>query len=119
MSGAFQTLTFAPATNSAETMLASTGFCGVRLYSIVELQPQNFVQILSPLPSNEYTTNWSLKCQSTNLADVGVWPVTLRATLQDYPTVPAATKTFSVTVNHICSSTVIQSQTLAPSPYQI
>jgi len=117
MSGIGSTVTFTPTTNSAETTLGS-GYCGTRDYTIVEAQPQTFVTIVSPAPANVFTTNWSLTCLSANIADVGVWTVTLKATLTNYPLVQA-TKTFSVTINHICSTTVIQSQTLTPPPYQI
>lgn len=52
-----------------------------------------------------------------NLAVVGVYTVTLKATLIDYPAVPAATVSFVVTVWHICHTSTITSQTMSPIPY--
>lgn len=117
MSGISSTVTFSPATNSAETTLVSSGYCGPRTYSLVG--SPGFVTIVSPAPANEFTSAWSLVCLSTNLADVGIQTVILQATLQNYPSVPAVTKSFTVTINHICSTTSINSQTLTVSPYQI
>ena len=63
--------------------------------------------------------DWTLSCLSNNLSDVGVWTVTLRATLDNYVGVAAATTTLQVTVLHVCATSVISTQTLTPTPYQI
>jgi hypothetical protein len=61
--------------------------------------------------------NWTLTCLSNNLADMGLWTVTLKAELQLYPTITPVTKTVSVTVLHVCATTAIQSQVMTPSNY--
>jgi hypothetical protein len=67
-----------------------------------------------------FVDNWTLTCLSNNLADVGVWTVTLSVKLDNYPMVAAATKTLQVTVQHICTTSVISTQTFGtPADYQI
>lgn len=81
MSGLLVTGTFTPATNDKEIALTSSGYCGNRVYSIVEVQPATFISIVSPAPANLLTTNWTLNLQSNSLADVQDWVVTLKAEL--------------------------------------
>jgi hypothetical protein len=100
---------FYPATDSYEDSITNPGFCGARVYTIVEVPFRNFVTIVSPAPSNVYTTNWTANFKSLSLADVGVWTVTMSVSLSVYPTVTATTTQFTVTVLHICNTTVIQS----------
>jgi hypothetical protein len=62
--------------------------------------------------------NWTLTCLSTNLADVGLWTVTLKAELQLYSTITPVTSIVSVTVLHICvNTTITTSQTIANINY--
>jgi hypothetical protein len=70
MSGLNVPVTFAPATNDKEIAMSATGMCGDRDYTILEAQPASFISIASPAPADPYTTNWTLNCQSSNLADV-------------------------------------------------
>ena len=65
-----------PATDSAAISAAIPSLCGPRLYEILELQPQNFVKIVHTL-GDPYTTAWTLEAMSNNLADAGVWTITL------------------------------------------
>lgn len=92
--------------------------CGGRYYSIVEASAQTFASIAPPAVGlNDLVDNWTLTFLSTNLADVGVWTVTLKAELQQYPTITPATTTVNVTVVAGCVSTSIQSQVMTPSDY--
>ena len=87
-SGVGNSQSFAPATDSAATTAAISGLCGNRLYSIVEAPVQGFVSIVPPAAGLDPLTNtWTLSCLSTNLADVGIWTVTLKAALELYPTI--------------------------------
>lgn len=105
-SGVGTQVTFAPATNNKETTLGSPGLCGPRVYTIVQVQPATFVTV-APAPANPLTDNWTLNCSSSFAGDVGTWTVTLKAELQDNPTATPATKSFTVTVTHICQSATI------------
>jgi len=78
-----------------------------------------FTTITSPAPLNPQTNDWTLTFKTNNLAVVGVYTVTLKATLQLYPSVPAITTSFQVTVLHICATTTITSKPWTPIPYQI
>ena len=73
--------TFAPATDSSATTIGTVDLCGPRIYEIVEPEPQNFMTITSPADGLDYLSPWSLDALSTDLIDVGVWTITLRATL--------------------------------------
>jgi hypothetical protein len=76
-SGTAVTQLFMPATASYETTINNLGFCGVRVYSIVEVPPQNFITITSPGANKQYTNAWTLTFKSLTLADVGVYTVNL------------------------------------------
>jgi hypothetical protein len=81
---------FTPAIDSAATTAAIPGLCGNRIYSIFETAVQGFVSIEPPaLSMDPITNNWTLTCSSINLTDVGTWTLTLKATLELYPNVPA------------------------------
>jgi hypothetical protein len=57
--------------------------------------------------TDPYVNNWNLAFQSYATADIGVWTVTLSASLMLYPSVSAATSTMLVTVTDPCLTTVI------------
>lgn len=90
-SGTGNDQTFLPAT-TAGVSASIPGLCGVRVYSIDEAIPANFVTITAPA-GDQYVDSWTLSCLSNNLSDVGVHTVTLRVVLQDYSGITAATKT--------------------------
>jgi hypothetical protein len=107
-----------PATDTASSNALNLSLCGAKQYSIVEAIPASFITITAPA-GDQYVDSWTLSCLSNNLADVGVYTVTLKVVLQDYSGVTAATKTVQVTVLHICATTNIDSQSFTPSDYQI
>jgi hypothetical protein len=117
-SGINSLLPFSPATNNVETTYSSLGLCGDRLYTIVEAQPKLFITLVPPV-TNPLSNSWNLDCLATTIYDVGVWLVTLKAELVLYPLANPATKTFTVTVTHICQTTILATQSLASSSYQI
>ena len=80
LSGTAVTQVFAPATDTAATAASVASLCGLRVYTIVEAIPQEFVTIVAPA-TNEYTLNWTLSMLSINLAHDGTWNVTLQAKL--------------------------------------
>ena len=66
-----------------------------------------------PATGDAYTTAWTLSALSNSLTDVGTWTITLSVTLQNYPSIAAATKVInSATVLDPCVGTTINSQTL-------
>ena len=121
LDGLTTTQVFSPATDTAATTAVTPGLCGPRIYTIVEAIPQGFTTIVPPpATSDEYTTDWSLAFQSTNLTDEGPWTVTLQAVLANYSSIAPVTSTVVVTVLNPCSGTVVQPLTLGtPTDYQI
>jgi hypothetical protein len=85
-------------------------FCGNRIYTILEPSASGIVTITPPAAGlSPYTEQWTLTCESTNLADVGVKTFTLQVALELWPLIAPAKKTFVVTILHVCNTTVIQS----------
>lgn len=85
------TQTYMPANDSAATGALVPGLCGPRVYTILEAQPALFIPIVAPADGQQYTSAWTLPALSNSFADVGVWTVTLQATLLNYPTIAATT----------------------------
>lgn len=54
-----------------------------------------------------YTANWKLDCISNSMTDIGVWQVTIQASLVSYPKVPAITSVVQVNVQDPCLTTKI------------
>ena len=79
-SGTAVTEDFAPATDTAATFAGVIDLCGVRIYTILETTPLEFVTIVPPA-TNLYTLDWTLSMLSNNLAHAGTWTVTLQAKL--------------------------------------
>lgn len=103
-----------PATDTAATTAAVAALCGPRVYTIVEATPAAFTTIIPPAAGQEYTSAWTLTSLSNDFTHVGVWTMTLRVTLQNYPAVPAATKVItSATVVDPCVAATINTQTIA------
>jgi hypothetical protein len=75
-SGTAVTQIFAPATDTASLAAGVVGLCGVRIYTIFETIPKDFVKIVSPA-TEIYTENWTLSMLSNSLDDVGTHTVTL------------------------------------------
>lgn len=97
-----------PATDSSADTIGMVDLCGPRIYEIVETEPQNFMTITAPADGLDYLSPWSLDALSNDLIDVGVWVVTLRATLQNYPLITTEVVIDPATVLHPCSSAVIE-----------
>jgi len=98
---------FMPATDSAATLAAVPSLCGLRVYTILETQPKNFMKVVQTT-GDLYTTAWSLEAMSTSLADVGVWTINLQASLQSYPTVAPVKQVINLaTVIDPCPTTEI------------
>jgi len=107
VSGIADTQPFAPAIDSAATSAAIPGLCGPRVYSIIE-DPAHLLTTLDVFAgTDQFVDNWSLTFISNSLLDMGTWTVTLQVALADYASVPVATQTITVTVVHMCQSTVI------------
>jgi len=96
---------FMPATDSKADSTAVASLCGPRVYSIVETKPASFSNILPPVAGQELTSAWTLSELSNSCTDVGVWKMTLQASLVNYPMVAAATKDTTVTVYNKCCNT--------------
>jgi hypothetical protein len=74
--------------DSAATSASILALCGNRVYSIVETLAQNFVSIGRPQAGEDpFVDNWTLTCLSNSLQDVGVYTVTLKASLEFYPAI--------------------------------
>jgi hypothetical protein len=97
-----------PATDTAADLALVPGLCGPRVYTILEAQPSLFIPIVMPADSLEFTSPWTLPALSNSFVDVGVWTVTLQASLLNYPTIAAVTQVMTATVIDPCLSTVIQ-----------
>ena len=63
--------------------------------------------IVPPAVGTEFTSPWTIDALSNNLADVGVWPVTVQVTLDNYPSITATTA-LTAEVLDPCLATVIQ-----------
>jgi hypothetical protein len=89
MDGVGSSQQFAPATDNISQSNLDTTFCGPKVYSVVIVggTTQNFAST-SFAGSDEYVNNWTLQFFSTSLIDVGVWSVTLSASLANYGSVP-------------------------------
>ena len=90
------TQTFQDATETTSTALNVSNVCGGFTYSITSY---TFLTI------NQSTRVLALG--SSNMAHIGSYTVTLSATLTNYPTTPAATKTFTVTLVDPCLTTTL------------
>jgi PKD repeat protein len=79
------------------------------------------MSIIPPAAGTEYISAYTLKALSNSFTDVGVWTITLRATLQNYPTITAATKVItSATVLDPCCGATMSTTTMAtPLDYQL
>jgi hypothetical protein len=119
-SGVATTITFMPATDSKATSAGVASLCGPRVYTIIEAKPAGFTTIIPPAAGQEYTSAWTLSELSNSQTDVGSWTMTLSVTLQNYPSVPAATKVTTATVLDPCASATINTQALITTlTYQI
>ena len=109
MTGVGNTQTFKPATDPVTTFLANLGFCGNRVYTILEASATGIVTITPPAAGlDPFSADWSLTCLSSNLSDVGVKTFTLQAALELYAGVTPAFAQFSVTIIQPCPFTVIK-----------
>jgi len=75
--------------------------------------PQNFASIIPPL-GDKFVYEWELRLVSKSIVDVGIWQMTLRASLQDYPAVLPAEVTFKATVLEACINTTILQKFITP-----
>ena len=72
-----------PATDTAGVAALIPGLCGVRIYSIVESEPTNFIMIRAP-SGDQYVDSWQLSFLTNKISKVGVYTVTIKVVLQDY-----------------------------------
>ena len=106
-------------TDTAATTAGIPGLCGPRYYEISDETVLSFVSIVPPAAGLDPVANsWTLLCLSGNLAEVGVWNFYIKYYLSLYPT-DTVIQPVTVTVLHVCASTVIQPQTFTPVDFQI
>lgn len=86
LSGISNSQLFLPATDPESIANSTKDLCGNRIYTIIDPLAQGIVTITSPaIGLDPYIDKWTLTCQSTSLADVGVRTFTLQAVLESWP----------------------------------
>jgi hypothetical protein len=76
--------------------------------------------ITPPAAGTELTAAWTLTALANNAADIGTWTITLKATLQNYPTITATSIITSAVVLDPCAASIINTASITtPLTYQI
>jgi hypothetical protein len=83
--------------------MATPGICGDKSYA----SDQVLAVVAAPASGLLSTDYWTLTTFTNLLADVGVYTVTISATLPSYPTVVAGTTTYTLTVVDPCATVVV------------
>ena len=98
-----QIQTFTPATDSYGSTISDLNFCGPKIF--VANDPK--VVVSPPASGATNTDPWTISCVTNDITLVGVYIVTVTASLANYPLVAPVTSTFVLTIIDECQVAVL------------
>ena len=108
--------TFLPFRDNVALQYSSPQICGSKTYAILEARPFIAINLTAGDP---FIDAWTISVQTSLLSDIAVYPMTLVATLDNYPNATPAQLLFKVYISQPCDLTKFKPYSIADMSFTL